>query len=648
MALTIASAEVEVGLDGSGLPLKMTDKLATTAAPRMQQAGLGLAGKLFGGFLALKGVQAAGDWLMSAVDSGSDLNETLNKTAAVFGREAPAVQRWADLAAVNVGLSEQAALASASSFGDLFTQLGFTSGAASDMSTATVQAAADLGSFNNLETADVADRISAALRGEYDSLQAVIPNINAARVEAEALAASGKTVAGDLTAQERAQAVLAIIHKDGARAMGDFARTNDDYANSAKVAGAQLADIEAEIGTALLPTATDLMSFVRSHIVPVLQGMAGWLSSNREHLGGWLVGVGAGLASFLVLNAVVPPLVTAWGLYRNGVLVATVAQWAFNAIANANPIGLIITGIGLLVGGLVWLATQTTVFQDAWVAVTGWLGEAFTWLGSVLEPAIAGIASVFSWVYDNVIAPVVTGVMVYIGLWAAVITWLWASVLAPVFAAIGEVFGWLWGSVISPVVGYITAGVRGVGLVFSWLYDNAVKPATDAVRASFDWVRGSVVDPFASFLTTAMSTVGGMFRQVFDGIAGLFKSAALAVLDAVRAPVNGIIGIANGAIDGLNGMRVEIPAWVPIVGGQEWGLSIPRIPMLARGSYNAPEVFIAGEQGPELIELEATRAPATDAPLELVINEKTDPLGIEARVAKALRDQRRRNRKRVA
>ena len=58
-------------------------------------------------------------------------------------------------------------LEAASGFGDMFDQLGFTNDQATKMSRSVVQMSADLGSFNNLPTADVAERIAAGFRGEF-------------------------------------------------------------------------------------------------------------------------------------------------------------------------------------------------------------------------------------------------------------------------------------------------------------------------------------------------------------------------------------------------------------------------------------------------------------------------------------------------
>jgi len=194
--------------------------------------------------------------LVKATSAASDLNETVNKSQVLFGAQADSMKQWASGAAQSMGLSTQAALEAAAGFGDMFKQLGFSGEEAARMSQQVVQLSADLGSFNNVPTAEVTEMISASMRGEYDSLQRLIPNISAARVEHEALAMTGKTAAANLTAQEKAAATLAIVQKDGARASGDFARTSDQGANSIKRAQAEYENASAALGTSLLPAMT--------------------------------------------------------------------------------------------------------------------------------------------------------------------------------------------------------------------------------------------------------------------------------------------------------------------------------------------------------------------------------------------------------
>jgi len=656
--VVLAEGVVEVTADAKGVPREIAKDIED-GENVTRGAGENIGKKVFGGIIgawaALGAAEKIGEFFTGSITGASDLNETLSKSSTIFGDQAGMIESWGDTASRTVGLSKEAAIAAAAGFGDMFTQIGFTGDAAAQMSQNVVQAAADLGSFSNLETADVADRISAAFRGEYDSLQAVIPNINAARVESEALAATGKKTAGELTAQEKATAVLAIVQKDGARAMGDFAKTSDGAANQQKILTAQMEDQQAKLGGLLLPAWSGFLGLLNDEVVPAIGGVVDWMGQNGETML-MLAGVvgGAALAYWGITSAMA--VYKAFQIAQtaaNGGL--TLSQWALNAAMSANPIGLVITAIAALVAGIIWLATQTTFFQDLWTNVTTFLGDAWTWLWeSVLSPVFTAIGDVFTWIYNTIIMPVVTGIMVYIGIWAAIITWLWQSVISPVFAAIGQIFNWIWNTIISPIVGFISAGLRAWGAVFTWLYTSIIKPVFDGVAAAFNWVWNSIIKPVISFITGAINRVGATIRAVFGGIGAFIGSAFQSALSVMRGPINGIIGLVNSAIRGLNSLSVTIPDWVPIVGGQTWGLSIPTIPMLARGSKSAPDVFIAGEAGPELIvgrggskvyPADETRrirenGRQGDAPLvgrDLIINEAEDPLGSAGRIATELR-----------
>ena len=219
---------------------------------RVRGLGSDIRSELMGPLMA--GVAGAGivSFLQGAIDKASDLNETVSKSQAIFEGQANSVRQWSQGAAQSMGLSSQAALDAATSFGDMFRQLGDSGPAAAQTSQQVVQLAADLGSFNNLETGDVIDRLSASFRGEFDSLQAIIPNINAARVEQEALTATGKKSASALTQQEKAHATLAIVMRDSSRAQGDFEKTAGGAANTAKRNAAAMDDLKAKVGSGLL------------------------------------------------------------------------------------------------------------------------------------------------------------------------------------------------------------------------------------------------------------------------------------------------------------------------------------------------------------------------------------------------------------
>jgi len=115
---------------------------------------------------------------------------------------------------------------------------------------------------------------------------------------------------------------------------------------------------------------------------------------------------------------------------------------------------------------------------------------------------------------------------------------------------------------------------------------KALMPIINAVMGLFQGLLDFITGVFTGDWGKAWSGVVRIFKSIFEGLAGVFK-----------LPINLVISGINTFLGGLN--RIRIPNWVPGVGGK--GINIPLIPMLAKGSGNAPDTFIAGEEGPELI-----------------------------------------------
>ncbi|WP_052069491.1 phage tail tape measure protein [Streptacidiphilus albus] len=94
------------------------------------------------------------------------------------------------------------------------------------------------------------------------------------------------------------------------------------------------------------------------------------------------------------------------------------------------------------------------------------------------------------------------------------------------------------------------------------------------------------------FVDPVMETVTGLehgFEAVFHGISGFVSSAFGDLLGIVKAPIDGVIGLVDDAIGFLDGLHVSIPSWVPVVGGDSFGVSIPKLPMLASGGLVMPQ-----------------------------------------------------------
>lgn len=464
---------------------------------------------------------AAGDFITGSIDKASDLNETLSAAEAIFGDQTTAMEKWSQNAAQNLGISQGAALDAATGFGDMFTQLGFAGDQASGMSQDVLQMAADLGSFRNLDTGDVLDKISGAMRGEYDSLQALIPNLNAARVESEALAATGKKTAKELTAQEKAAATLAIINKDGAAAMGDFAKTSDSAANQQKIMTATLEEQQAELGQQLLPAWTALQGFLIDSVLPVLTTVIGWLADNQ-----WVYAVVAG--GVLAVAA-------AYTIWQFATGAWTVAQLAANAAMLASPLTWIIIGIVALVAAIIWLVAN-------WDMVVAWITEIWggfmTWIGEVIDGFVSWWEDVWAGIstawkdFWNGLGQIVKDV------WNGIMTWIEGGINGAIDLINGMIDG------VNVVGGAFGVSIEHIGHV------SLPKLATGGVTSG----------PMAAIIG---DNPGG--REVVQPLASLRSDRQSDIREAVRAAVLELRGngdqaapfVVNQEIVALPGMDTE-------------------------------------------------------------------------------------------
>ena len=321
-------------------------------------------GAVVAGFALDKVVGFLGD----ATQAASDLQQTAMKSNVIFGAQAQAIDDWASKSVDSFGLSKTAALEAAAGFGDMFMQLGDTQEQAAKTSKSVVEMAADLGSFNNLDTGDVLDRISAAMRGEYDSLQKLIPNISAARVQQEAMTETGKKNAAALTAQEKAHATLAIIQKDGARAQGDFARSAGTFAIEQQKATARSEELSAKIGQQLMPLMTAFQELLSNQILPALSSLVDMFVSVAKFVGDIPGPVKAAVIALTAFHLLKGPL---------GSMLDTVrikAMYAGDSLKNIGKSG---AGVKAGLSGLVGAINPWTVaLGAATFALTHYFDEA--------------------------------------------------------------------------------------------------------------------------------------------------------------------------------------------------------------------------------------------------------------------------------
>lgn len=255
---------------------------------------------------------------VKAVNAAVDLGEQISKNQVVFGKAGKDVVKWSETLASSFGISQNAALEAAGTFGNMLVPMGFTRVEAANVSQKMVQLASDMASFNNASPAETLEAIRAGLAGESEPLRRFGVFLNDARLKTKALEIGLYEGKGALDAHAKAAATTALIYEDMQKSgsVGDFARTSDSLANKQRILRAELENASASIGRALLPAATKavaVLAEVIPHVARFGEKTAEWLGPKLEATVGFFrrhwdtikaVAVGAGKVLGAVVDAI--------------------------------------------------------------------------------------------------------------------------------------------------------------------------------------------------------------------------------------------------------------------------------------------------------------------------------------------------------
>ena len=194
--------------------------------------------------------------IRSSVTAASDLSEEVGRSNVVFGAASKGVQEWAK-GMDKVGLSQRAALASSSTFATL-TKL--TGDEAVKQSKKLTVLGADLASFYNTDVQQATDALRSGIVGESEPLRKYGIQLSETRVQAEALRETGKSNIKNLTQEEKVRARLALIFADSGKAQGDAERSSGRLAQKVKNLRAELENVQAALGQALIPFLTEIVT----------------------------------------------------------------------------------------------------------------------------------------------------------------------------------------------------------------------------------------------------------------------------------------------------------------------------------------------------------------------------------------------------
>jgi hypothetical protein len=419
---------------------------------------LGPVGATIGGVFAFSQMKQG---FHQVTNAASDLNESTNKSKEIFGGSFKAIKSFSDGAAKSIGMSKAQALGAASSFGQLFGNLGFGEAKTAKFSESTVRLAADLASFNNMNMDDSLQALMATLKGETEPAMRFGVLLNDMTVKQKAFQLGLiKTTKEAMTPAIKTQAIYGLVLEQTKKAQGDFGRTSEDVANKTRILQAAQVDLQAKIGSGLLP--------IKLKLINVMISAVDWISKNSERLltygrtalwvGGALLGLYGAARTILFAKHYYLTVAKAMMVLRKSTFLTAIAQKAlalgqtlamlatngmaralvlaklkmiaFNIVANLNPfvwIGTAIVGVIMLIKHWdkvkVWLSKFWDWFKNIMSKVAAWAinNHPLMWMVNIIDKVFPGfkqklnevfewIKEAFSklgqWIFDKVIGPI--------------------------------------------------------------------------------------------------------------------------------------------------------------------------------------------------------------------------------------------------
>ncbi|RBT39373.1 phage tail tape measure protein, TP901 family, core region [Enterococcus gallinarum] len=260
-------------------------------------------------------------------------------------------------------------------------------------------------------------------------------------------------------------------------------------------------------------------------------------------------------------------------------------NWIITIAGIIAAVGPVLVVLGTLMSSVTKIVTGIRVLQGVWSGMTALLAaNPFVLVIAGIALLIAGLVLAYNKVewFRNGVNAFFQGV---------------SDIAVEVFNFMGGYISNIFGGIIQNFQNFFDAGKR----IFTGFIDFITGIFTG------DWER-------------AWNGVVNIFGGIFDGIAAMAK-----------APFNGMIGLINAFLGGLN--NIKIPKWVPGVGGKSF--SISTLPYLADGGHVLNGQAIVGEAGPELLTNKngkTTVTPLSDEEKRKGIGGKVQPSKVEQHI----------------
>lgn len=232
-----------------------------------------------------------------------------------------------------------------------------------------------------------------------------------------------------------------------------------------------------------------------------------------------------------------------YGVATGKITIATAAQWAWNTALAANPIGLIVAGIAILVGVIAALIIYSDEIAAAFVSFWGVLVDVWQWVLSLPGRVVAMWSQLPGWAQGliSLLSPIIAIPMWIVENWGAV-----QSVPGSIVAAWGRLLAWGSGVYQSARATVVRAGEL---ISEKW---NQLKGIPGAILGAWGqlpgWAQGliSLLAPFIGLPLMIADNWDWLTGKLQTALAAFKSLGSLVGLGGASGPAAGTAGAGGG------------------------------------------------------------------------------------------------------
>ena len=259
----------------------IAEKSAGNVNKKMNQIGSTI--KRVGSIIAATfSVRAIVNFGKQAVETASDLQEVQNVVDTAFGSMSYKMEQFADKAIKTYGISKLTAKRTASTYMAMASGMGIAANEASNMALDLTGLSADMASFYNISQ-DIADTaLKSVFTGETETLKQFGIVMTQTNLQQFAYQQGIKKSIQQMTQAEQVQLRYNYVMQQTQLAQGDFARTQNSWANQTRILSETWKEFIGVIGSGLLIALTPIVRTLNTimgqllDIANMISNIFGW------------------------------------------------------------------------------------------------------------------------------------------------------------------------------------------------------------------------------------------------------------------------------------------------------------------------------------------------------------------------------------